>query len=313
MKVRFWGVRGSLPTPVSRKVIQDKITAVVQRITAEDIETPEKRELFLSRLPDYLFGTVGGNTPCIEIQVSNDTLIILDAGSGIRELGVQIKKKMPKVRNLHIFFSHFHYDHIMGLPFFPPAYDPKVTIHFYSPIPNFEEILRGQMHPPYFPVEMKVMYADLYFHVLSEKQIDIQNTVVEYLQRSHPGESFAYKINGPSKNIIYSTDTELSEEDFKKNEKNISFFQNTDIIILDSQYTLGEAIEKFNWGHSSYSMAVDFAVEWGMEKLLLYHHEPLYDDQKLYTILKSARWYLEHIGGSGLDIDLAIEGKDLDI
>ncbi len=311
MKVKFWGVRGSIPTPLTTEQIRNKIAAVVQRIERGDLESEETRERFLARLPDYLFGTVGGNTTCIEVRLSDDTLIVFDAGSGIRGLGAQLKSRREIKRRYHLFFSHFHWDHLQGLPFFAPLFDRDATVHFYSEEERFEEYVRGQMRYPYFPVTLDIMAATLKFHVLRTSEHPVSNAVVSWRKMKHPGGCRSFSVREGAKKLIFSTDTELSEADFERTAENAEYFRDADVLIMDSQYTLGEAIEKYDWGHSSYSLAVDFAAEWSISNLVLFHHEPLYDDQKMYNILKSATWYLNHLEQKGLKIYLATEGLEI--
>ena len=112
MKVKFWGVRGSLPTPLSPEQVRSKIAAVVQRIRPSDLESARSRELFLASLPPYIFGTTGGNTTCVEVRTHDDRLIILDGGSGLRDLGVSLQKKRDPAREFPLLFTHFHWDHL---------------------------------------------------------------------------------------------------------------------------------------------------------------------------------------------------------
>jgi phosphoribosyl 1,2-cyclic phosphodiesterase len=314
MRIRFWGVRGSLPAPQLPSQIKSKISAILERVTPDDLENAQTRERFLANLPPWLFGTVGGNTPCLEIRADDDNgeVVILDAGSGIRESGIAAEKEKLKPDHYHIFFSHFHWDHLMGLPFFAPAYDPSVKIDFYSPKDQLEEKLRGQMLQPYFPISLDVMTAEKKFHLLNKGSIiSVDNLTISCKKMNHPGESFSYLVDDGNHKILYATDTELSTADFEKTEENIAFFQNLDAIILDSQYTLGEAIEKYNWGHSAFSLAVDFAANWGIKHLFLFHHDPTYDDRKLFNNLQSAKWYKDRLGIQGLEISLAIEGMEI--
>ena len=138
----------------------------------KDLESQEARELFLASLPDYLFSTVGGNTACVEVVSKERRRFIFDAGTGIRELGNEILS-MKKPVDCHIFFSHFHWDHIQGLPFFGPAFDPRCSITFYSPVPEFQSILEGQMKPPYFPITMDVMSAAKEFRILEGDPVSV--------------------------------------------------------------------------------------------------------------------------------------------
>jgi len=311
MVVRFWGVRGSIPSPQLPSQFRSKISAILERLTPQDIKTPENRERFLATLPLWLFGTVGGNTPCISVfDESTRNIIIFDAGSGLRECGIAMGKEKPKRKHYHIFFSHFHWDHLQGLPFFHPAYDPSVTIDFYSPQQNMETTLYSQMSSPYFPIHMESMGSKRNFHLLTEP-MKLGNLNIRFKKMNHPGDSYSYRITEGRRNFIIATDTELSANDFHKTEENNSFFENTDCIVLDSQYTLGEAIEKYNWGHSAFSLAVDFAANWGIKQLILFHFDPAYDDKKLYNMLQSARWYTERMGFERMEITLALEGMEI--
>ena len=312
VRISLWGVRGSLPSPQLPTQIKSKISAILARLTPADLENAEARERFLAGLPPWLFGTVGGNSPCVTVQLDEGgrEIIVFDAGSGIRELGIAAAKEKTKISEYHIFFSHFHWDHIMGLPFFNPAYDPSVTVNFYSPWTAMETALHGQMTSPYFPVHMESMASRKKFHTLNGP-LELGGVTLSYRKMNHPGDSYSYKVNDGTHNFIYATDTELSANDFVKSEENIAFFSEADIIILDAQYTLGEAIEKYNWGHSAFSLAVDFAANWKIKHLIFFHHDPTYDDHKLFNILQSAKWYMERMNIKGIKLSLAMEGMEL--
>jgi phosphoribosyl 1,2-cyclic phosphodiesterase len=198
----------------------------------------------------------------------------------------------------------------MGLPFFGPAYDPSVKIDFYCPMSNMEAALQGQMTTPYFPVYMESMASKKAFHILSQP-IKLLGATISYRKMNHPGDSYAYKIEYGKRKVIYATDTELSSNDFMKNDENTSFFSDADMIILDSQYTLGEAIEKYNWGHNAFSLAVDFVANWGIKHMVLFHHDPASDDHKLHNILQSARWYTERMNINEIKLSLAMEGMEI--
>ncbi len=312
MKVRFWGVRGSIPTPLTSSQIQGKISAVVQRIQPKDIVDQRSREKFIATLPENLFGTVGGNTTSVEVRLEDDTVIIFDAGSGICRLGADLVRKGEHLRDYHIFFTHFHWDHIQGLPFFSPQmYDPRCKVNFYTPVEGLRNILSGQMKNPYFPITIDVFHKDISYNHLKGNSLKLGNAVISWKRMKHPGGVFSYKIEEYGKTLIFSTDTELSDKDFEKNSENIEYFKDADVLIIDSQYTLDEAIEKYDWGHSSYSLCVDFASVWSIKKLILFHHEPTYDDNKMYSILQSARWYKQYQQNSNISVSLAKEGMEI--
>jgi phosphoribosyl 1,2-cyclic phosphodiesterase len=313
MHIRFWGVRGSLPAPQLPSQIKSKISAILERLTPADIESPASRERFLAGLPPWLFGTIGGNTPCVSVHMEDSPeVIVFDTGSGIRELGLVMSGERPKPGRYHVFYSHFHWDHLCGLPFFNPAYDPSVDLHFYSPKDHLEDILNGQMIPPYFPVRMDTLGSKKTYHLL-EGAIPLEGAGVRcsYKKLNHPGDSYSYRIDDGKHRFIFATDTELSARDFVKDDENSAYFQDADVVVMDSQYTLGEAIEKYNWGHSAFSLAVDFAANWNIRHLVLFHHDPGYDDRKLYSILQSARWYMECMNIKGIEVSLAMEGMEI--
>jgi phosphoribosyl 1,2-cyclic phosphodiesterase len=292
--------------------IRSKISSVVERVTEKDIESQESRELLLASLPEYLFSTVGGNTACVELSTKEDCRFIFDAGTGIRELGVEIaaSKKSPAC---HLFFSHFHWDHIQGLPFFSPAFDPRGSLDFYSPVPDFQAILENQMREPYFPITMENMTARKRFNILDGSPVKVGAVDIRYRKMNHPGGCYSYRVEEEGVKVIYATDTELTEADFEKTKENAAYFSGVDALIIDTQYTLGEAIEKYNWGHSSFSLAADFAANWGIKRLILFHHDPAYSDRKIHSILQNASWYIEHLEGRGIEVILAREGLELEV
>ncbi|HKL85036.1 MAG TPA: MBL fold metallo-hydrolase [Treponemataceae bacterium] len=324
MRIHFWGVRGSIPSPLTPVQIQNRIAAVVQRISSKDVVSSDTKERFIASLPDWLFGTVGGNTSCVEIENSTKDCIILDAGSGLRELSVNLKERSASSFNkivsngttYHIIFSHFHWDHMQGLPFFSQAFNPSNRIIFYSPNENMKTILANQMRQPYFPVPMQGsggFAAKLEFVHLDSpsKTFKIGSTTIAWNAVNHPGGCTAYMFSEEGKKIVYATDIELDRNDFLKTPENDFFYSGADLLIIDSQYTMGEAIEKNGWGHSAFSLSVDFALTWGVKTLVLFHHEPTYTDQKIYSLRQSAEWYSQYAGPRPVDIQIAREGLDL--
>ncbi|MFI3257389.1 MAG: MBL fold metallo-hydrolase [Spirochaetales bacterium] len=311
MKIHFFGVRGSLPTPLQSVQIQSKIVAVVSQIREKDIRTEDDRQRFIAGLPDYLYGTVGGNTACIELTLDDGETVLLDAGTGIRLCG----KKYNSVKNpvFHLFMTHFHWDHIQGLPFFDPLYKKDSVFHIYSANSDAKKIFSDQMQAPHlFPVSMEAATKNIFYHTLQEgSPIVVGNATVYCKKMFHPGASHAFLFTENGKRFIYATDTELQKNDFERTKENVDFFDNADVLVLDSQYTVEDAVEKENWGHSTFCYAVDFAHKFNIKQLYLFHHEPTYDDKKLFSILKSAQWYSDNICNGQIAVHLAVEGREI--
>jgi phosphoribosyl 1,2-cyclic phosphodiesterase len=314
MRFTVWGSRGSHPLALTPAAIQSKIATVVHRIRDIDLVSPEARERFLASLPAWLFGTTSGNTACVQLEIDGENQIVFDAGSGIIAFGNDQRTRDPLPQEYHIFFTHFHYDHIQGLPFFAHAYNPQVAVHFYSPLDDLQKTLSQQMKHPYFPVTMEGMMSKrLQFHTLGPEGVELYGARVLWRELNHPGRAFGYRVDFGGRSFGYVTDVELRETDFEQNTENARFFADLDVMILDAQYTLGEAIEKINWGHSSFSLAVDFAKAWRVRKLFLFHHEPRYSDRKLEQNLQAARRYAAGIQGDELRVYLAREGMTIDV
>lgn len=318
MRVHFWGVRGSVPTPLTPYEVQNRVMAVVQRMQKKDLENDASREKFVASLPDWLFTTVGGNTSCVEVETSDNQSIIFDAGTGLRELGTDLFKRASYNTNriYHLIFSHFHWDHIQGIPFFGPAYDPRNKIIVYSTRKDCKAFLEKQMTQPYFPVPMfgeRGLQAQFEFHTIepTEKEFQIGNATIGWHRVRHPGGCVSYMIQDNGKKFIYSTDTEFRQQDMEKTDANKRFYSNVDLMVIDAQYTLQDSIEKEGWGHSTYSMAVDFAINWDMKKILLFHQEPTYTDKVIFNIKESAENYRNYHGHTEPEIDVAQEGMDI--
>jgi len=311
MRVKFWGVRGSIPTPLTAEKLRSRIAAVVQRARPRDLVSPESREAFLSRLPPYLFGLVGGNTTCVEVRSDDGAMVIIDAGSGIRELGLDLARRHEARRDYHVLITHYHYDHLQGLPFFDPILHKGNKVIFYSPVARFEQYIREQMREPYFPVEMDALPAAMEFRVLKSRHFEVSGLAISWRKMKHPGDAYSYRFSSGGRNVIFATDSEITETEFQDTDENRAYFRGADLLILDSQYTLPESLNKSDWGHTSYSLAVDLAARWDIGTLALFHHEPQYPDKKVYGMLRSANWYVAHLENRKTRIVLAIEGTEL--
>lgn len=312
MNIHFWGVRGSIPTPLTSQQIQKKIYAALQRIKTENIESDEAKEKFIASLPWWISSTAGGNTPCVELTLNDGNKLVFDAGSGMRVMGKFAD--LPENKRYHLFMSHFHWDHIQGLPFFDSSYNPGVIFDVYSPFADMKDYLAKQMVAPYYPVDFSAIEGHFNFHVINPGAVvKIGNAEISCVKMSHPGDSYTYSVIENGRKFVYATDIELGAKDFAHTETRARIFENADVMLVDSQYTVEEALRKVNWGHSAFCYAIDFASSWKVKKMYMFHHEPTYDDRKLNTILESAHWYANYVSGDSLDIDIAREGESFDL
>lgn len=310
VKIHFWGVRGSIPTPLTPQQIQSKILATVQRITVEDLKSSETRAKFVSMLPSWIFGTTGGNTACVEL-IHNNTDIILDAGTGLRVLGKS--KKCPQ--KYHLFLSHFHWDHINGFPFFDHAFNPNLEIQIYSHYKDAKTYFYNQIREPYSPpsVAPSITKNIVFNNLQEDKEFFIDDIKVNSHKMRHPGDSYSFSFEVNGKKFVYATDIELKTTDFSSKTDGQEVFKDADVIVIDSQYTVEEVYRKENWGHSAFCYVIDFAIFWNIKKIFLFHHEPTYDDRKLDSILQAARWYAQYIGHSDIQIEIAKESLEVEL
>ncbi len=249
--LKLWGVRGSLPAP------------------------GPQTQLF------------GGNTSCIEMRCGEE-IFIFDAGSGIRELGLDLLKSMPlKAR---IFFTHYHWDHILGFPFFVPAYIPSNEFHIYGESKRRrspKQILSGQMVFPYFPVSLDAMRAKLVFHTLKAGSTKKFGEVTVKTHRlNHPFDAMGYRVDYQGSSVAYITDYEHFDY---QDEPLIEFVQGVDAMIYDSAFNEAEYITKQGWGHSTWEQGVKLAQAGNVKSLIISHHEPTHDDNYMTKVEPEAK------------------------
>jgi phosphoribosyl 1,2-cyclic phosphodiesterase len=231
------------------------------------------------------FQKFGGNTTCIQIQGTDDfRLGIIDAGTGIRDLGRDLLSRTGLVpKEILIGFTHFHWDHIQGLPFFKPAYDPAFKVRMIAlgqdrGIDDLKKVFEVQMRKEYFPVPLDKMGAKFEF-VLEEKESDQYNqTRATAVRHSHPGGAYSYKLQQGERKIVISTDIEHGDS---LDENIIELARDADLLIHDAQYTSEELEQYRGWGHSSYDQAIEVAERAGVKKLIMTHHDPDHDDDFL--------------------------------
>jgi anti-anti-sigma factor len=316
MKIKFWGVRGSIPAPTDSAEIEQKILQALLGAQDIDLSNEQVVQEYVKQLPPLLRGTVGGNTPCISIDLG-DEWIIFDAGSGLRVLGRElIKGAFGQGRGVaHIFISHTHWDHIQGYPFFVPASVAGNQINIYSPVPNLRERFEGQQIPEYFPKTLDDARADVNFVQLKENTpIHIAGVQVNNILQAHPGRSYGYRLDGQGATIVYASDAEYNDLGEAHTQRYVEFMRDADLLIFDAQYTLVDTWDRLDWGHSSSVIGVDMAVRANVKRVVLFHFEPTYSDIQVQEILESTlRYVAVDPVKPQCKIELATEGLEFDI
>ncbi len=312
MRITLMGVRGSLPAPHENNEYLNNIKQILRIAIDKGIKSEDQIDDFISGLPDRFQFESGGNTTCATVTASNESLIILDAGTGIRLVGDNLMEgEFGKGSGtVDIFISHTHWDHIQGLPFFKPMYVPGNRINFYSPYEDLEDRLKKQMEACFFPISFETTASTKNFILIDEKEtiISYGDLKIDCSPLKHPGGSYAYRFREGDKTFIFATDAEFAGEDLEKVGRESDFYINADLLLLDSQYTLDESFFKFTWGHTSYTMAVNCGIRWNVKNLVLTHHEPSYSENKLNQILDEAICHRNAMKISKPNIYLAREG-----
>jgi phosphoribosyl 1,2-cyclic phosphodiesterase len=278
MLVRIWGCRGSLATP-GRETLR-----------------------------------YGGNTSCVEIECDDGTRVILDAGTGLRALGRRLAADGDGP--IHVCLTHLHLDHIEGIGFFAPIFNPQTEVHLWGPpssVRSLDERLARYLSAPLFPVELGDLPATFVFHDVEDEPWEIGGARLRAAPISHPGATLGYRIEADGSSVTYLPDHEpaVGVELDRLTSDWISGFglaEGAALLIHDAQYTDAEYRDHVGWGHSSVSQAVSFGTMTGVERLLLFHHDPLHTDTDLDAHGARAR---ELWQGRGTPPELASEGMEL--
>lgn len=284
MKITIWGGRGSLPTP--------------------GIETSR----------------YGGNTTCISIQAASGDITVVDAGSGVRNLGKYLRKKTA-IHNIRFFFTHSHWDHLMGFPFFQPAYHSDYSMTFCGGIhaqDSIRSFLSHQMEAPYFPVDFSQLKATSIFHCDNphheKRSCNCHGLQVMAIHLNHPNGAYGYKFVEDGKSFIFIPDNELGFDhgNGAGREQMLEYVKNADLLIHDSQYSEAEYRYTRGWGHSTYADAIDFAMAANVKSVGLFHHDPDRTDDDLDRQVTHCRQRIQATA-SNLNCFAVAEGMEIEL
>ena len=315
MKVRFWGTRGSLPVSVTTPIIRSKLIAALEGAAGHDLSSRDKVEAYVDGLDFAIAGSYGGHSSCVQLEPASGANVILDMGSGARPLaGHFLGRYRGAPQTYHVFMSHLHWDHIMGFPFFTPAYIPGNRIIIHSCHAEVEHAFRRQQAEPSFPVDFSLLRADIEFDVLEpDRPYEIAGMTVRAIKQLHAGDSYGWRFEEAGKSLVYSTDSEHKLEDPAEQDRFTDFFRDADLVIFDAMYSLADAISvKEDWGHSSNIVGVELCQAAGAKCLCLFHHEPVHDDARIGLLLAETRRFeaLTREGNAPLDVIAAWDGME---
>lgn len=287
MNVRFWGTRGSIPTPGS----------------------------------DTL--RFGGNTPCVSLTTPQGSLIILDCGSGMRELGRHLLGQGKGPLQGYVFVSHFHWDHIQGFPFFAPAFIPGNHFRLFASgelQERLEVVLAGQMEFEYFPITLDRMEADIRFEELPQEPRTFHDFQVRALPLYHTQPCMGFRLDSGGRSVVYATDVEpangppsegLFDLTHGRDRELVELSRGADLLILDGQYTMEEYRRSIGFGHSPLDFAVQVAVAAEARRLALFHHDPTHTDAIVDQMVGQARALALKMGAPDLEVLGAAEGLEV--
>jgi phosphoribosyl 1,2-cyclic phosphodiesterase len=320
MLVRFWGTRGSLPVAHRADAALTRVVRALMIARGRSFaDEAEATEFARTELDFATQGSYGGATACVEIEAGEDAFVVCDMGSGLREFGLNALRRCAEghPRVYHFFLSHLHWDHIMGFPYFRPAYESGATIVIHSGHADAEAALRRQQEAISFPVPFEALKARIEFVVHAPGEpFEAAGMQVSLIAQTHARGSFGYRFERDGKAVVYSTDAEHKAEEMDAEGAFETFFAGADLVICDTMYSLAEAVSlKQDLGHSSNIVAVDLCHAAGARRLALFHHEPSYSDSHIERMhVETIRYEgLVRAGRPKLEVVCAYDGLEIEV
>jgi phosphoribosyl 1,2-cyclic phosphodiesterase len=291
-------------------LLQAKMKALLSEAEPSDLADEAAIDGLLERSSHAW--TYGGNTSCLELAF-DDQVFILDAGTGLRGLSNGLMADPAGAdKKLHVFFTHFHWDHICGLPFFVPIYQPGREINVWSGRSDADKLLEVQMSSAHFPVKWKTLPSTITCTQLPEGEATpIAGAQVRILPLLRPDKAFGYRVDCPKASVCYLTDTEVSKNPNQLAPVYADFVEGADVVVVDAMYGFLEYHERINFGHSTIFNWIDFFAQSDIGELVIFHHDPNADDEAVTRLLNSAKRYHELVApNSKWKLSAAREGQE---
>lgn len=292
--------------------LREKVHALLSEATPADLHSGAAIDAYLDRSAHSW--TYGGNTSCVEVAFPEATFI-LDAGTGLRSLGLQLAadgRSADPQHHFHLLFTHFHWDHICGFPFFGPLYQPGRQLDVWSGRSDAERLLKTQMGDAHFPVKWDMLKSMVTCHQLSEDgPTEVGGAEVRIMSMIHPDMAYGYRITRGGRSVCYLTDTEVSKNPSRVAEHYAAFVEGADVVIVDAMYGFLEYHDKINFGHSTIFNFIDFFKEVDLGELVIFHHDPMANDVAVSKLLHDARRYADLVAPTATwKLSAAREGQE---
>lgn len=295
LELELHGTRGSLPTPLRPAELLERLRAFAAECVSSGAKTPAEVRALLERLPAHESGGFGGNTACTEVRLGSESVLI-DAGSGIRTPSERwMSGACGQGRGeVHLFFTHFHWDHLLGLPFFGPLFIPGNVVHVYAVQPELEAVFKNVFRKPYFPVPFEALQSRIRFHRLKPREAFRHGgmSLTPY-QLDHPDPCWGYRVEGGGKALAYCVDTECKRVTRSELGADLPLYRNADLMVFDAQYTIKEVLEKVDWGHATAIHGIEIALREDIKRILFMHNDPASSDAKIHLSEMEADRYFK--------------------
>ncbi len=318
MKIKYWGVRGSLPSAPMPQDWGPHFQRQLMQALHESGGDPNKAMQLLQSRPVQIMGGYGTATTCVEIQTTSSQLII-DGGSGIRSLSEDLLSPVrPQRRKFHIYMTHFHWDHVIGLPFFAMHFMKGMEVHYYAVQENLEELIRGVFKRPYFPIAFEELRAKIFFHKLEpRKKFTVEDFSLTPYMLDHPDPCWGLRVETGGKAYAHCVDSEVIRQTAEELGQDLPLYTNADLMYFDAQYTVPELAEKQNWGHSASQIGIDLALQENIKHVLFAHHDPGAGLESMVDLKKQTADYvqkkMQQSGIQSLVWDFAHEGLEINL
>ena len=309
MHIKFWGVRGSILHSLDTIAWVAHFEKMMADFFKEGFSGASDIKKFIQSKAPAQIGGFGTATTCVEISDNGKSLII-DGGSGLKSISDQNANASGEY---HILISHFHFDHIMGLPFFLPHFRPDSKINYYSVHPETEDVIRRLFQKPTFPVTFENLSADIRFHQLKPYEInDVNGFKVTPYQTDHPDLCYGFKIEKNQKVYAHAVDNEAIRKTRAELGKDAGLYENVDLVYFDAQYNEDDMKLKKGWGHGTSDRGFEICANFSIKQILFAHHDPAFSISDSWNQKESTqKIYQEKYSDLNLNWDYAFEGQTI--